>query len=437
MARAWITAGVVGALVAVMPARPADQERRYISEVRGDSVLQEQDAKSKELPKEPPGKEVPKAKTPPKPKDPVEPDAFARAPDTSGEAPAGSFSRMMGDWVGVMYADRIVQLPGYQVTTTTASTTQTRIVRRINSNGQIVFDRVTTTIPLGDVVDVKPATVTTRARVPVVTGGSFKIAENERPVPEDRIFLTYNYFQNVPGALPAPSTPVASVVGGNPVITQFVIPPINTYVQRQVIGFEATFLDGAASIGMRAPFLQQYGGGLPEESDLGDISFVLKFLAYIDGADAVSGGLVLTAPTGPPIETVAGNIHPYRVQPWVGGVATAGDFFAMGFLSAAIPTDSRDVTILFTDVQAGYLIYQNPFGGLVTWIAPMAEIHLTTPLNHRSGNGPLYVPDLVVLTQGLQVGLGMATSVAVGVAVPVTGPQPFDWEVMLQVNVRF
>ena len=387
--------------------------------------------------REAPAKELPKSKTPPKAKTPAEPDAFARAPETSGEAPAGSFSRMMGDWVGAYYANQFVQLPGYKVTITSANTTQTKTIIGKNPDGQPITLRVKSVVPLGNVLDIEPTLVTTRARVPVLSSGSFKVAENERPMPEDRVFLTYNYFQNVPGAVPVLPGPESSIVGGNPTISQLVIPPNNTYVQRQVIGFETTFLDGAASFGMRAPFVQQRGDGSVSESDFGDLSFVFKVVAYSFGSDGVSGGLVLTVPTGPSIQTVAGDIRPFLIQPWVGGVVTAGDFFAMGFASVVIPTDGRDVTLLFTDLQVGYTLYQNPFGGLLTFVAPISEVHVTNPLNYRDGTGPISVPDLVVLTEGLQFGFGMGASLSLGIAVPVTGPRPFDVEGVLQVNVRY
>jgi hypothetical protein len=145
-------------------------------------------------------------------------------------------------------------------------------------------------------------------------------------------------------------------------------------------------------------------------------------------------GLVVTAPTGPAIPTVVGDIHSTLFQPWVGGLVSAGDFFAMGFSSLVIPTDGRDVTLLFNDVGVGVLAYRSPDGA---WVAPTAEVHVTTPLNHRNGHGVVTVPDLVVLTEGVQVGLGGGSSLAVGVAVPVTGPRPFDWEAVVQFNVRY
>lgn len=432
MGRSWIAAVVVG--TAALSARAGYPEPRQ-TPLRTETVeFQEQDPKGKEPPKGPPAKEPPKAKTPPK-KDVPEPDAFARGPDMGGEAPAGSFSRMMGDWVGAIYADSIVQLPGYQVTVTEATTTMTQIVTRQGANGQLIRVPVTTVIPLGNVVDVKPTLVTTRARVPILSGGAFKIAENERPLPEDRVFLTYNYFAGVPGASQAPLQPTPTMVEGQTALTAGIIPPLNTVVQRQVVGFETTFLDGFASFGMRAPFVQQQGDGSVASQDFGDLSFVFKMLAYSFGSDGIAGGLVVTVPTGPVIHTVQGDVRPFLFQPWVGGVASAGDVFGMVFASVVLPTDDRYPTMLLTDLQVGYMAYQSP-GGPVTFVAPMAEIHMTNPLTNRSPSSLMYVPDLLVLTQGVQVGFGMATF-SVGIAYPVSGPKPFDWEALVQLNVRF
>lgn len=431
MTKAWAAAGLM--LVLIAQVRGDETNRPRSADALEQVTMQPPDPKAKEPPKGQP-KELPKPK---EPKKGPEPDAFARGPDMGGEAPAGSFSRMMGDWVGAMYADRIVQLPGFVINSTPVTGTQTRIVTVIGANGVPQRVPITTIIPLGTTIDIEPALVTTRARVAVVSGGSFKIAENERPIPEDRVFFTYNYFQDVPGAMQTPSLPIATTANGPPGLALGLVPPYGTYVQREVFGFEKTFLDGMASFGMRAPFVQQQGGIAPADSFLGDLSFIFKAVGYSFGSDAVTGGLVLTVPTGPGIQTVDGDIHPFLFQPWVGGVATAGNFFAIGFASVVIPTDDRYPTMLFTDLQVGVVAYQNPFAGLVTYVAPISEIHMTNPLNHRDQTSVLAVPDLVVLTEGVQVGIGPAASVSIGVAVPITGPRPFDWEALVQFNLRF
>jgi hypothetical protein len=434
-------AGLVAGLLAVGHVRAADPED-------GDPIVRQaqqkvEPPKAKELPK----KEPPKAPPPPPVRQP-DPEVLARISETGGEAPAGSFSRMMGDWVGAYYADSFVTLPGFRVTTTILTTPV--VVRNPNGEVPIVIN-----VPTGTTTTAVPIDVFTRARVPVLTRGGFKIAENEGVVPEDRAFLTYNFYRHVvgPGGESEPAvglvggTPVApapvpalgtrqlvGLVGANPTLTSVFVPPATWDVQRAVIGFEKTAFDGWASFGVRAPFFRVEGDGSLGGSDFGDLSFVFKGLLWCDGCgDAASAGLVVTVPTGPDIHTVVGDIHPTLFQPFVGGVVSSGDAFAMGFTSVVIPTDDRDVTLLFTDIGAGVMVYKSPDG---MWVAPTAEVHVTTPLTHRNG-GVITVPDLVVLTEGVQCGLGGGTSLAVGVAVPVSGPRPFDWEALVQLNIRY
>ena len=106
-------------------------------------------------------------------------------------------------------------------------------------------------------------------------------------------------------------------------------------------------------------------------------------------------------------------------------------------VSVVVPTDARDVTLLFNDVGLNYWLYRNPSLRYVDFIVPSFEVHVTTPLNHRSANDLLDVPDLVVLTGGVHVGLFRNGTLSLGIAVPVTGPQPFHIEAFTQLNWRF
>ena len=460
MRRTWWSVGLAGGLLAAAPGRAADPEFQPRGDRPDPVVIQVQaEPKGKEAPK---GKEVPAAKEPP-----PAPDTIART-DVSQEAPESFFTRMMGDWIGAMYARQIVTLPGTQVITSTLTTTQTTVRRTEGPNGTLTTIVTTSTIPVGTSTTGRPVLVTTPALVPVLSRGAFKIAENEMPTPEDRFILTYNGFAGVPGALPAPpgsifntgaglpfSTTVNQtsqfssfaqqpvlvaqnlVTGAGPTLIQTVVPSPNTFVHREVIGFEKTLFGGVASVGVRAPFFQQQGDGSLAGSDFGDLTFIFKYLAWTNGPDAVTAGLAVTAPTGPAIPTVAGDIHSTILQPFVGARVQAGDVFALAFSSLAVPTDSRDVTILFNDLSVGYVMHVGAPDALVRWVAPTAEVHVTTPLTKRNGNGLITVPDLVVLTQGVEVGFGSGTSVNLGVATPVTGPRPFDVEALVQLNFRY
>ena len=107
------------------------------------------------------------------------------------------------------------------------------------------------------------------AEIPAAGGSRrVKISENNSPIPRDRIFYSYNGFDNaIPDFI------------GNTLID----------VQRHTPGFEKTFLDGMGSIELRTPvaytqnsnvFLN--GGGPLKATEFGNISLALKMLH--DGA---------------------------------------------------------------------------------------------------------------------------------------------------------
>jgi hypothetical protein len=479
MGRKWWSAGLVGGVMAAAASQAGDRDGTSGYQ-RVDPYVVALQAKD-----EPKAKETPKGKEAPPPKKeppPVEPDAFARASDMSGEAPAGSFSRMMGDLVGGMYADSFITVPAVQVTTTQLFTTRTFVTTIQNSMGELQKVTVTVPIPDGTITNVQQTLVTTRAQVPILSRGAFKIAENEKPLPEDRFILTYNVFAGVPSAIlgpgptvaglapagdgsvvnlaptitttttpperaPKPGGPAAAPVAvavqsasfnGSPAVVRTFIPNPDSTVHREVIGFEKTFFDGLFSVGVRAPFFQQVhsGDGSLSRDDFGDLTFVFKYLALTNGSDGVSVGLAVTAPTGPAIRTVVGDIHSTLLQPFVGGLVSSGDFFASGFSSLLIPTDSRDVIVLFNDIGVGYLAYRGGPDSAISYVAPVSEVHVTTPLENRNGGGVIRVPDLVVLTEGLQIGFGPA-ALQLGVGIPVTGPRPFNVEGIVQFNLRY
>jgi hypothetical protein len=452
MKRSRLGIGLVCGLVAAAPVWPAEPTAGERSPAAGLGPLTAAEFQQPSEKIEPP----PKAKLPPAPPPEAPPavDLFARAPALGGEAPAGTFSREMGDWIGIYYANRTFRVPTTRTITTLVPRTQTTTqvidtqLPPPNAGGEPTFVRTiitTTTVTQVPVTSVQQGVTSVNARVPVVTRGGFKVAENESPIPEDRIFLTYNFYNDVTGTVFGGGSPRietrSAVIGGNPTLITSVIPggavgPFD--VHREVVGFEKTFLDGNASIGLRAPLFQQQGDGSFAGDDFGDLSIVFKGLLWADDAgDAFSAGLVVTAPTGPSIPTVVGDIHSTLLQPWVGGVLSRGNFYAMGFSSVVVPTDARDVTLLFNDLSVGYAVYRAPEGRGITALVPTFEVHVTTPLNQRSILAPLSVPDLVVLTEGVQIVLGSRSTLAVGVAVPVTGPRPFDLEALAQFNLRF
>jgi hypothetical protein len=260
-----------------------------------------------------------------------------------------------------------------------------------------------------------PNGTTTFARIPQAIHGAFKISENESPRPLDRVFINFNYFNNL------------STFGGP-----------NPDLYRETFGFEKTFLDGNASFGLCVPLLQKDGsaGGVGVDG-FGDVTVIGKY-AFINDRDTgnvLSGGLAVTAPTGR--DPFPGfSLHSTLLQPWAGFIYSDDQFFVHGFSSLVVPTDVRDVIVMFNDIGVGYRAYK-ACDQAISAIIPTLEAHVTTPFNHRNVNDVVNVPDQVDLTAGVHVGLYNRAFLTLGGAVPVTGPKPFDFELIAQLNYRW
>jgi hypothetical protein len=199
-----------------------------------------------------------------------------------------------------------------------------------------------------------------RVLVPVLSRGSFKVADNASPRPLDRVFVFYTYYDRVPVPV-GPSLShltIAAIRSQTGAAAPFTLrqnlfdtiqnnplsPPTaltaNAFtfanVHRETIGFEKTFLDGNASIELRLPFVQVHQGissTLPDQnvqafafadlpvtgqiasassglgdSFVGDLTLVGKYalLSNPDNGNLLSVGLALTLPTGQAI-TVSGG----------------------------------------------------------------------------------------------------------------------------------
>ncbi|MCI0377111.1 MAG: hypothetical protein L0215_05875, partial [Gemmataceae bacterium] len=257
-------------------------------------------------------------------------------------------------------------------------------------------------------------------RDPIVSraGSGLKVADNESPRPTDRFFFTYNYFHNLNGGggsapgststfvIPPPVGQIPTTATIVTTVPSALVPGRAVNVHREMFGFEKTFLGGAGSIGLRLPFFQTDGGdGSFGADDFGDMTFIAKIALFDDVAtgSVLSTGLAVTVPTGPAINTIAGDINSTLLQPFIGYIVTAGNFYFQGIHSIVYPTTNNDAKLFFNDFGAGYVI---PTGGLFAYVAPNLEAHIATPLNFRDGNDPVFVNDTVTLTGGVHLGLG-------------------------------
>jgi hypothetical protein len=250
-----------------------------------------------------------------------------------------------------------------------------------------------------------------------VRRGAFKIQENESPRPMDRVYFNYNFYSNVD-------------LGSKKVD-----------VQRETFGFEKTFLDGNASLGIRVPFFQS----LDSKDDIGDITLIGKYAFFNDRAtgNVISGGVAVTPPTGNFSMgfdfTKNQNIHSTTVQPFLGGQwMIASGVFVQGFSSLAIPTDDRDATFWFNSIALGYYMYQG--GGAnqpITAVVPTIELHANSPANHQDDGAPVKLDTIVNLTGGVHVEIYHKALLGLAVGTPLTGPKPYGVEGLASFNFRW
>jgi hypothetical protein len=272
---------------------------------------------------------------------------------------------------------------------------------------------------------------------------TIKVSENQSPLPQDRFYYTFNYFDNVNGSVNA----------------RLQSPAGDFQIFREIFGFEKTFNDGQGSIGLRVPLntvsaatrapasFGTFGGS---STAVGDLSIIGKYILLQDkeSGSVLSGGVALTAPTGPGrfagFSTFGGGPHTTTFQPFLGYLLNFGDLYLHGFTALDVPCTSQDVTMIYNDLGLGYYLRRDtPDSGsdrLVTLIAPTFEVHVNDPLNHRNAFNffdPAATPDMVNLTYGLNIGFGRNTFLTTALVTPVTGPRPFALEAMAFVNVFF
>lgn len=393
---------------------------------------------------------------------------FAQAPVALGAAPLGRNPRMIGDFPGyfsvqtyyvpsVQTTTSYQYVTTYQTVTTTTLTTQTQNVTVTDPMGEATFTvPVTVTVPVTTTTQVPVTTkvaqttqTTTLSKtvivIPQALRGPFKIAENESAHPEDRIYLTYNYFNKLQGASGAPYSSTSSqqtTINGEAATITTTVPGVQSpqfNMHRQVFGIEKLILDGRSSIGVRVPLIQQLNGdGSYGPNDIGDLSVIFKraFYGELTG-NLISGGLVVTVPTGPTIETYAGNFREFLIQPFFGGRYVLDRLTTQGFVSLAVPTDTRDVTVFFGDLSVGYNIYRAEPTDFLSFITPTVEAHLTTPLNRRTGTNPIMISDMLAITAGMHFGIYERSTLTAAMSIPVTGPRLFNIEAMAYLNYNY
>lgn len=270
-----------------------------------------------------------------------------------------------------------------------------------------------------------PVTVEHRRQVLIPVGTRYSgisITDNDSPRPTDRLYFHYSYYDGIAAQL-------------NPGYG-------NVTLHRPLVGFEKTFWDGNASIGLRLPFVQMHTpAGLADEQGVGDLTILTKYAFINDrnSGDVVSAGLIVTTPTG------VGNVwladgtrvpHSTLFQPWVGFVTIFDRVYLQGVSAVIVPTSRRDTTLLTNSLAAGWWLYRAPQDRLLQGVIPLLELHLRTPLNNRNREGVVFVPDMFNVTTGIH--LRFARSVlGAAISVPTIAPRPWNVEAIANFTLWF
>jgi hypothetical protein len=291
-------------------------------------------------------------------------------------------------------------------------------------------------VPIPPIAFAPPQTSQSQPRTGIIvpSARTFKISDNESPEPRDRVFINFNYYDNV----------------GAAVERRLGIDLRNIEIYRETFGLEKTFLDSSASIGLRLPLNTLSAGSTVAglggtDTDVGDLTAILKYAFWRNpgAGNLLSAGLAVTAPTGPGhfAGSAIPTTHETVLEPFVGYLWTGNGWFVHGFTGIDVPTDSRDVTNLFNSIGIGYIFSRACADDrLVRAVVPTLEVHVSDPLNHRGAfkvNDPVGTPDVVDLTMATTLELGRRSNLSVGIVTPVTGPKPFDIEALVQFNWFF
>lgn len=288
--------------------------------------------------------------------------------------------------------------------------------------------------------------------------GRLKIAENGSPIPRDRVFFNYSFFDNVP------------------------LTSSGVNVNRFTPGFEKTFLNQMASVEMRFPFAATLDSNLAangltntDHTEFGNIFITLKGLLASTETCAFSAGVSVTVPTADDIsvrtatgsELVRIRNESVHIMPFLGALYTPNDrFFTQGFLQVdadanGSPVDGSltganlqrlgrldDATFLFADVGVGYWLYQSyGSGSFLTGLAPTFELHYNRSLDPtdtvQSGGFQIgnYADNIEILNMviGTTCQFGQNKFLTVGYATPLAGgtDRQFDGELRAFVNWMF
>ena len=275
--------------------------------------------------------------------------------------------------------------------------------------------------------------------------GRFKLAEQNSPLPRDRVFLDYSFFNN-------------ARVATSP-----------RDVQRFAPGFEKTFFDKLCSVEVRVPMgvtlnSTQIDGSLDaNKAELGNLGFAFKGLLIDRGSFLMTTGLAIQTPTANDnillrtngSEAIRVVNQQVRILPYLATLHTNGDWMWQNWVSIDAAANGNEVR--FDGQSAGKLQEQNYFyadSSLSRWMyrnyqagtgwALTGEVHYngtvgsadTIQMNGFTAGTPGFDADIVNLTFGSTYVYGK-TTLTTAYGTPVTKDRGFDGELRVLINRFF
>jgi hypothetical protein len=285
--------------------------------------------------------------------------------------------------------------------------------------------------------------------------GRVKLADNNSPLPRDRVFFDYNYFHNT------------SLNGVD--------------VNRYTPGLEKTFFDGMTSLEFRMPMAGTLDSDVVINSatgvdqtglngEFGDLFFGFKALLAASDHGAIAAGMGVTVPTADDVHVVLTDGTTLAVveneavylSPYAAFLVTPSSrTFVQGFVQFNVDTSGNPVllnstgtglvpagrlneqALLFLDLSIGRWIYRD-LSGPPRGLAWVLEAHYTSTIEDADAfsSGLFQVGDaqqdfdILNLTLGMHAMVGRSVF-TVGYGVPVTDDRGFDGELRAFVNRYF
>ena len=320
----------------------------------------------------------------------------------------------------------------------------------------------------GDVFFMDSPFTTATADIPLAGGSRrMKVAENNKALPQDRVFFLYNHFHK---ALEADNS------------SFFFEPNRRSFdVDRYTIGFEKSFHDGLWSLEVRAPASGQFTYSTTNfgitGGKAGNLSVVTKVLLTHDHNSSLVTGVGIDLPTGADVLTqVNGTQFTFHneavhLSPYIGYLETTTneEYFLHAFSQIDIPASGNPVeasfrppsdmfplgvlteqTLLHVDVSFGKWFFRKNNSHL-SGLAGLLELHYTTTLQDSDLlTGPAFPGffrfensanrvDVLNMTAGLHAQFGPDWELRVAGSFPLRSGDDrlFNSEFQVQINHNF